>query len=107
MATSPAGNGLHCLCDGMNSTDADPLLSAAAPGARRRTTKSPTRLQSASLSRRESFKRDFEHAAAETYLLTGLAFKLLRYLGPTLDHETSSPHSLCNVTFAWLPSSFI
>ncbi|KAF6169003.1 hypothetical protein GIB67_038500 [Kingdonia uniflora] len=31
--------------------------------------------------RQQSFKRDVEHAAAETFLLTHLAFKLLRYLG--------------------------
>ncbi|KMT18486.1 hypothetical protein BVRB_2g026280 [Beta vulgaris subsp. vulgaris] len=29
----------------------------------------------------QSFRRDIEHAAAETYLITGLSFKLLRYLG--------------------------
>ncbi|XP_021763500.1 isoprenylcysteine alpha-carbonyl methylesterase ICME-like [Chenopodium quinoa] len=34
-----------------------------------------------SLSRQSSFRQDFEHAAAETYLITGLSFKLLRYLG--------------------------
>ncbi|XP_021847122.2 isoprenylcysteine alpha-carbonyl methylesterase ICME isoform X2 [Spinacia oleracea] len=28
-----------------------------------------------------SFRRDFEHAAAETYLMSGFAFKLLSYLG--------------------------
>ncbi|KAM7506919.1 hypothetical protein LguiA_017372 [Lonicera macranthoides] len=31
--------------------------------------------------RRQSFGRDIGHAAAETYLVTWLAFKLLRYLG--------------------------
>ncbi|KFK25824.1 hypothetical protein AALP_AA8G166100 [Arabis alpina] len=31
--------------------------------------------------RQQSFGRDFGHAAAETYLITGLSFKLLRYLG--------------------------
>ncbi|XP_021760041.1 isoprenylcysteine alpha-carbonyl methylesterase ICME-like [Chenopodium quinoa] len=34
-----------------------------------------------SLSRQSSFRQYFEHAAAETYLITGLSFKLLRYLG--------------------------
>ncbi|KMZ73052.1 Isoprenylcysteine alpha-carbonyl methylesterase ICME [Zostera marina] len=33
------------------------------------------------LSRHLSLRRDVEHAAAETYLVTHLAFKLLRYLG--------------------------
>ncbi|XXG83942.1 hypothetical protein AAC387_Pa10g1578 [Persea americana] len=32
-------------------------------------------------SRQRSFRRDVGHAAAETYMLTGLTFKLLRYLG--------------------------
>ncbi|KAG7555411.1 Alpha/beta hydrolase fold-3 [Arabidopsis suecica] len=31
--------------------------------------------------RQQSFGRDIGHAAAETYLITGLSFKLLRYLG--------------------------
>lgn len=31
--------------------------------------------------RRQSFGRDLGHAAAETYLVTRLSFKLLRYLG--------------------------
>lgn len=31
--------------------------------------------------KRPSFRRDVGHAAAETYLLTRLSFKLLRYLG--------------------------
>lgn len=33
------------------------------------------------LQRQQSFRRDFEHAASETYLITGLSFKLLKYLG--------------------------
>ncbi|KAJ3683331.1 hypothetical protein LUZ60_013558 [Juncus effusus] len=33
------------------------------------------------LSRRDSFRRDVQHAAEETYLVTGLAVQLLRYLG--------------------------
>ncbi|PIA63444.1 hypothetical protein AQUCO_00201054v1 [Aquilegia coerulea] len=33
------------------------------------------------LSRQQSFRRDVEHAAAETFLLTRLSFTLLRYLG--------------------------
>lgn len=33
------------------------------------------------LDRRNSITRDIEHAAAETYLITHLAFKLLSYLG--------------------------
>ena len=53
------------------------------------TTKTLTRRRSASrpspapkqLSRRQSFSRDIGHAAAETYLVTRLSFKLLRYLG--------------------------
>ncbi|KAK9118851.1 hypothetical protein Scep_016944 [Stephania cephalantha] len=32
-------------------------------------------------SRQQSFRRDVEHAAAETFLLTSLSFTLLRYLG--------------------------
>lgn len=31
--------------------------------------------------RQQSFGREIGHAAAETYLITGLSFKLLRYLG--------------------------
>ncbi|MCI10566.1 isoprenylcysteine alpha-carbonyl methylesterase ICME-like [Trifolium medium] len=33
--------------------------------------------------RQRSFTRDIEHVAAETYLITRLAFTLLQYLGNT------------------------
>ncbi|XP_057961323.1 isoprenylcysteine alpha-carbonyl methylesterase ICME-like [Malania oleifera] len=48
---------------------------------RRRRVASETSLPSASGGRRQSFQRDVRHAASETFLLTRLSFKLLRYLG--------------------------
>lgn len=47
---------------------------------RRRRTPSETSLTTLP-SRQQSFSRDVGHAAAETYLLTRLSFRLLRYLG--------------------------
>ncbi|KAG9450037.1 hypothetical protein H6P81_010002 [Aristolochia fimbriata] len=48
---------------------------------RRRRTTSSESLSYVPPSRRQSFRRDVGHAAAETYLLTRLSFKLLTYLG--------------------------
>ncbi|KAI3813300.1 hypothetical protein L1987_18020 [Smallanthus sonchifolius] len=50
--------------------------------ARRRTTSSGTPAKtSPSLCRSQSFSREIGHASSETYLITRLAFTLLRYLG--------------------------
>lgn len=48
---------------------------------RRVSGKSPVDGGSRRICRQQSFGRDIGHAAAETYLITGLSFKLLRYLG--------------------------
>lgn len=66
--------------------DAEPLLSRASSfnnnnnhhQTRRR---AAAKLSSPPPSRQQSFTRNIGHAAAETYLITGLAFKLLGYLG--------------------------
>ncbi|THG04792.1 hypothetical protein TEA_001724 [Camellia sinensis var. sinensis] len=65
--------------------DAEPLLSRAScfnnnnhHQTRRR---AAAKLSSPPPSRQQSFTRNIGHAAAETYLITGLAFKLLGYLG--------------------------
>ncbi|CAL5372426.1 unnamed protein product [Camellia sinensis] len=87
--------------------DADPLLSRASSfnnnhhQTRRR---AAAKLSSLPPSRQQSFTRNIGHAAAETYLITGLAFKLLGYLGGRLpvDPATSCPLLLCHVTFARL-----
>ncbi|CAL5325981.1 unnamed protein product [Camellia sinensis] len=87
--------------------DAEPLLSRAScfnnnhHQTRRR---AAAKLSSPPPSRQQSFTRNIGHAAAETYLITGLAFKLLGYLGGRLpvDPATSCPLLLCHATFARL-----
>ncbi|XP_034707999.1 isoprenylcysteine alpha-carbonyl methylesterase ICME-like isoform X2 [Vitis riparia] len=69
--------------------DSNPLLSGVLSQTNMGTTKKHRRRRSASRPspapsqplRRQSFSRDIGHAAAETYLVTRLSFKLLRYLG--------------------------
>ena len=69
--------------------DTNPLLSGVLSHTNMGTTKKHRRRRSASRPspapsqplRRQSFSRDIGHAAAETYLVTRLSFKLLRYLG--------------------------
>ncbi|KAG2238785.1 hypothetical protein Bca52824_091956 [Brassica carinata] len=56
-------------------------LSSLEPVRRRVSGKSPADGGSRRICRQQSFGRDIGHAAAETYLITGLSFKLLRYLG--------------------------
>jgi hypothetical protein len=51
------------------------------PLRRRVSGKSPVDEGPRRIFRQQSFGRDIGHAAAETYLITGLSFKLLRYLG--------------------------
>ncbi|XP_073310695.1 probable isoprenylcysteine alpha-carbonyl methylesterase ICMEL2 isoform X2 [Primulina huaijiensis] len=60
------------------------------------------RRTSSLLARQRSFGREVGHAASETYLITRLSFKLLRYLGLPVDHETPFSCSLCHVSFAWI-----
>ncbi|KAK6931432.1 hypothetical protein RJ641_003225, partial [Dillenia turbinata] len=48
---------------------------------RRRRIAGETSLHSLSGTRRQSFRHDVRHAASETFLITRLSFKLLRYLG--------------------------
>lgn len=73
---------------------------------RRRRTPSETSLTTLP-SRQQSFSRDVGHAAAETYLLTRLSFRLLRYLGLPVDWKVSCPWFLCNVTYARFSASWI
>ncbi|KAK2998615.1 hypothetical protein RJ639_024616 [Escallonia herrerae] len=61
----------------MKQKDTDPLLSRVS---RRRAGSKPS-AEPPRPRRQQSFKRDFGHAAAETYLITRLTFKLLSYLG--------------------------
>ncbi|KAK2987469.1 hypothetical protein RJ640_012128 [Escallonia rubra] len=61
----------------MKQKDTDPLLSRVS---RRRAGNKPS-AEPPRLRSQQSFKRDFGHAAAETYLITRLTFKLLSYLG--------------------------
>ncbi|KAA8530538.1 hypothetical protein F0562_005247 [Nyssa sinensis] len=65
--------------------DTNPLLSRASSytptNYQRRRTAIKRSATVAPLTRQQSFSRDFGHAAAETYLITRLSFKLLRYLG--------------------------
>lgn len=66
-------------------TDA-PLLAASTTGSngynnRRRRTASDSEIFGFRPVRQHSFRQDVGHAAAETYLITRLSFKLLRYLG--------------------------
>lgn len=70
------------------SDDTDPQSSGSGENQqiRRRRTTSKTaganlQRRPSLLDRRNSLTRDIEHAAAETYLITHLAFKLLSYLG--------------------------
>ncbi|GMP30893.1 hypothetical protein CsSME_00005344 [Camellia sinensis var. sinensis] len=90
--------------------DAEPLLSRAScfnnnhHQTRRR---AAAKLSSPPPSRQQSFTRNIGHAAAETYLITGLAFKLLGYLGLPVDPATSCPLLLCHATFARLSPSCI
>ncbi|XP_059670547.1 probable isoprenylcysteine alpha-carbonyl methylesterase ICMEL2 [Cornus florida] len=72
--------------DDMKQSDTKSLLSrvsshtSANQQRRRRTASKPFATQSLP-PRRPSFSRDIGHAAAETYLVTHLSFKLLSYLG--------------------------
>nr|CAB3460648.1 unnamed protein product [Digitaria exilis] len=60
----------------------------------------------ASDGRRSTFSEDVGHAAAETYLVTSLAFTLLGYLGLDLyiprDHSKSSPVVAFVTGGAWI-----
>ena len=56
-------------------------LSSPEPVRRRVSGKSPADGGSRRICRQPSFGRDIGHAAKETYLVTRLSFKLLRYLG--------------------------
>ncbi|XP_060192148.1 probable isoprenylcysteine alpha-carbonyl methylesterase ICMEL2 isoform X2 [Lycium barbarum] len=53
------------------------------------------------LYRQGSFSRDIGHAAAETYLITWLSFKLLSYLGLSMDYKIYGSCLICNATYAW------
>ncbi|MCD9646873.1 hypothetical protein HAX54_037114 [Datura stramonium] len=61
------------------------------------------------LSRQASFSREIGHAAAETYLITGLSFKLLSYLEVRLsvDYKIFGSCLICNATYAWFSPSCI
>ncbi|CAN4090521.1 unnamed protein product [Withania somnifera] len=52
-------------------------------------------------SRQGSFSREIGHAAAETYLITRLSFKLLSYLGLSMDYKIFGSCLICNATYAW------
>ncbi|KAL3526681.1 hypothetical protein ACH5RR_011337 [Cinchona calisaya] len=65
-------------CDDIKQiVDDEPLLSSVQQQPRRR----PIKKTLSAPARQQSFSREMCHAAAETYLLTSLSFKLLRYLG--------------------------
>uniref|UniRef100_A0A5B7B7Q6 protein-S-isoprenylcysteine alpha-carbonyl methylesterase n=1 Tax=Davidia involucrata TaxID=16924 RepID=A0A5B7B7Q6_DAVIN len=72
--------------DDMKQMDTNPLLlrvssyTSTNHQRRRRTATQPS-VTPSPITRQQSFSRDFGHAAAETYLITRLTFKLLRYLG--------------------------
>ncbi|KAL9266360.1 putative isoprenylcysteine alpha-carbonyl methylesterase ICMEL2 [Drosera capensis] len=55
-------------------------------------------------SRQQSFRDDFGHAAAETYLITRLSFSLLSYLGLPVVNKVIRPWLLCFATNAWVSS---
>lgn len=84
MATQPATPTQPATMPDVNA-DTNPLLSRVLSHTNMGTTKKHRRRRSASRPsqpvRRQSFSRDIGHAAAETYLVTRLSFKLLRYLG--------------------------
>ncbi|XP_031101229.1 isoprenylcysteine alpha-carbonyl methylesterase ICME-like isoform X1 [Ipomoea triloba] len=72
---------------------------------RRRRVSSDSSLSSSSGgSRSSSFRQDVGRAASETYLVTRLAVKLLRYLGLQMDHQVSCPWMLCFTSYAWFCS---
>ncbi|KAL6543747.1 hypothetical protein OROGR_010244 [Orobanche gracilis] len=60
-------------------------------------------------SRRQSFRQDMGRAASDTFLITRITFKLLRYLGGRLqmDNQISCPRLLCFPSFSWFPSRFV
>ncbi|XP_034228191.1 probable isoprenylcysteine alpha-carbonyl methylesterase ICMEL1 isoform X2 [Prunus dulcis] len=74
---------------------------------RRRRTASDSSLSSLSDdSRNNSLGREVEHAAAETFLVTRLSLKLLRYLGLQMDYKISCPWLLFIFTHARIYSSY-
>ncbi|KAK3013056.1 hypothetical protein RJ639_009656, partial [Escallonia herrerae] len=86
----------------MKQKDTDPLLSRVS---RRRADSKPS-AEPPRPRRQQSFKRDFGHAAAETYLITRLTFKLLSYLGLDLylpkNRDSSKPVVAFVTGGAWI-----
>ncbi|KAH6791289.1 prenylcysteine methylesterase [Perilla frutescens var. frutescens] len=83
-ANRPSGNSVHEITE-VNETDAlvsvSSFNSASLNQQQRRRRGNKTTPFSTPPSRQQSFGREIGHAAAETYLLTRLSFKLLSYLG--------------------------
>ncbi|CDP02394.1 unnamed protein product [Coffea canephora] len=85
MATTSASLPSSKSCDAIKQMEIEPLCSPTGSTSstldhlhpRRRPIKKPL----SPPSRQQSFSREMRHAAAETYLLTTLSFKLLSYLG--------------------------
>nr|XP_043605847.1 probable isoprenylcysteine alpha-carbonyl methylesterase ICMEL2 isoform X2 [Erigeron canadensis] len=98
-----------------NNSEIDYSPSSPSSSLRRRTGGSRTaterRRSNVRMEKSSSFisrsSREIGHAASETFLLTRLAFILLRYLGLAVDVKGSCPGSVCNVTTTWFSPSFI